>query len=148
MQQAACLVVNSITVGIFAFLFYCTPAGQTSDSTIVPTWRLIYRWGGWGLMLWLLSCHRGLTVGFLLLRYSVVCTFEYLSLLYLLFISWFICFRRQFMGKLGIFHANQTSLCLAPHLNLGWGWDHETTSSRPKKITDHSKAVLLLWIIF
>ena len=59
----------------------------------------------------------GLTVGFLLLRYSVLCTVESLSLLYLLFISWFICPRRQFMDKLGIFHANQTSVCLDPHLN-------------------------------
>ena len=35
--------------------------------------------------------HRGLPVGFLLLRYSVLFTVESLSLLYLLVISWFIC---------------------------------------------------------
>ena len=29
LQQTACLVVNPITVGNFAFLFNCTPAGQT-----------------------------------------------------------------------------------------------------------------------
>ena len=37
LQQTACLVVNPIMVGNFAFLFNCTPAGQTSDSMMVPT---------------------------------------------------------------------------------------------------------------
>ena len=32
LQQTACLVVYPITVGNFAFLFHCTPVGQTSDS--------------------------------------------------------------------------------------------------------------------
>ena len=32
LQQTACLVVNPITVGNFAFLFNCTPVGWTSDS--------------------------------------------------------------------------------------------------------------------
>ena len=36
-QQTACLVVNLIKVGIFAFLFNCTPVGRISDSMIVPT---------------------------------------------------------------------------------------------------------------
>ena len=36
-QQTACLVVNPITVGNFAFLFNCTPMGRTSDSMMVPT---------------------------------------------------------------------------------------------------------------
>ena len=35
LQQTACLVVNPITVGNFAFLFNCTPVGRTSDSTRV-----------------------------------------------------------------------------------------------------------------
>ena len=35
--------------------------------------------------------HRGLPIGFLLLRYSVLFTVESLSLLYLLVISLFIC---------------------------------------------------------
>ena len=30
LQQTACLVVNPITVGNFAFLFNCTPVGRTS----------------------------------------------------------------------------------------------------------------------
>ena len=42
LQQTACLVVNPITVGNFAFLFNCTPVGRTSDSMMVPTSRLIY----------------------------------------------------------------------------------------------------------
>ena len=37
LQQTACLVVNPITVGNFAFLFNCTPVGQTSDSMMVLT---------------------------------------------------------------------------------------------------------------
>ena len=36
-QQTACLVVNPITVGNFAFFFYCMPAGWTSDSLTVLT---------------------------------------------------------------------------------------------------------------
>ena len=46
LQQAACLVVNPITVDNFAFLFNCTTVGRTSDSMMVPTY-------GRGLMLWL-----------------------------------------------------------------------------------------------
>ena len=42
LQQTACLVVNPITVGNFAFLFNCTRMGRTSDSMMVPTKRLIY----------------------------------------------------------------------------------------------------------
>ena len=42
LQQTACLVVNPITVGNFAFLFNCRPVGQTSDSMTVPTKILIY----------------------------------------------------------------------------------------------------------
>ena len=37
LQQTACLVVNPITVGNFAFLFNCTRVGRTSDSMMVPT---------------------------------------------------------------------------------------------------------------
>ena len=59
----------------FAFLFNCTIAGQALNgmartdvaSVVMTTW--------------------GLTVGFLLLRYSVVCTVESLYLFYDLFIS-------------------------------------------------------------
>ena len=37
LQPTACLVVNQIAIGYFAFLLKCTPAGQTSDSLMVPT---------------------------------------------------------------------------------------------------------------
>ena len=37
LQQTACLVVNPITVGNFAFLFNCTSVGRTSDSMMVLT---------------------------------------------------------------------------------------------------------------
>ena len=37
LQQTACLVVNPITVGNFAFLFNCMLVGRTSDSMMVPT---------------------------------------------------------------------------------------------------------------
>ena len=37
LQQTACLVVNPITVGNFAFLFNFTLVGRTSDSMMVPT---------------------------------------------------------------------------------------------------------------
>ena len=37
LQQTAYLVVNSITVGNFAFLFNCTSVGRTSDYMMVLT---------------------------------------------------------------------------------------------------------------
>ena len=37
LQQTACLLVNPIQVGNFAFLFKCTPVGLTSDSMMVHT---------------------------------------------------------------------------------------------------------------
>ena len=86
-QQTACMVVNQITVGNFAFLFNCTSVGRPLDSMTVPTERLIYWWDDGGGV-WCIDCcraHRYLPVGFLLLRNSVLFTVESLSLLYLLF---------------------------------------------------------------
>ena len=123
LQQTACLVVNPITVGNFAFLFNCTPVGRTSDSMAVPTVKDLSIDEMVGA--WCFGCchiHKGLPVGFLLLWYSVLFTVESLSLLYLLFITWFICSRWWCIDKLGVFHANQTSICLDPHLNKEWGW--------------------------
>ena len=37
LQQTACLLVNRITIGNFAFLLNCMPVGRTSDSLMVPT---------------------------------------------------------------------------------------------------------------
>ena len=65
--------------------------------------------------------------------FSIQKTVKSLSLLYLLFRSWFICFLRWCIDKLGVFHANQTSMCLDPHLNWGWGWRRETGLSPPVK---------------
>ena len=73
-------------------------------------------------MLWLLSAHRGLPVGFILLRCSVLFTVGSLSLLCLLFVSWFVCSRRWCVGRLGVFNANRASMYLDPHLGWGWGW--------------------------
>ena len=42
LQQTACLVVNPITVGSFAFLFNCTPVDRTSDSMKLS--NLLMRW--------------------------------------------------------------------------------------------------------
>ena len=44
-----------------------------------------------------------------MIRYNEV------PLFYLLFISQFV-FNRRYIDKLGIFHADQTSICLDPHL--------------------------------
>ena len=37
LQPTACLVVNPITVGNFAFLYNCMPVGRRSGSMTVPT---------------------------------------------------------------------------------------------------------------
>ena len=52
------------------------------------------------------------------------------------------------MDKIGIFHANQTSMCLDPH-QIGTMY-HETSLSPLVELflTDRSKPVFLLWIIF
>ena len=34
---------------------------------------------------------------------------------------------------IGVFHADQASVCLGTHLNLGWGWRSETDLSPPVK---------------
>ena len=39
-RRAACMVVGPVTVGGFASLFGCAPAGWASDSVVVPTWGL------------------------------------------------------------------------------------------------------------
>ena len=75
LQQTACLVVNPITVGNFAFLFNRTPVGRTSDSLTVLKDLSIDEM----VRTWCFICcqaHQGLPVGFLLLRYSVLCTVE------------------------------------------------------------------------
>ena len=75
------------------------------------------------------QAHQGLIVGFLMLRYFAVCTVESLSLFYLLFISRFVCTRRWYIGKLGIFYPNQTSMCLDPYQNKKLGCYRQTCLS-------------------
>ena len=53
------------------------------------------------------------------------------------------------MDKLGVFHANQTSICLDPQLNYGYGWRSETSLSPAVKVfllTVPKRC--FLWIIF
>ena len=102
LQQAACLVVIPITVGNFAFLFKTLWWFRLKDLCFDE----------------MVGAHRGLPFGlFFLLRYSVLFTVESLSLLYLLVVSWFICFRRWCIDKLGVFHANQISIvCVLFHI--------------------------------
>ena len=54
---------------------------------------LLMRWWGPGALA-VCRARRGLPVGFLLLLCSVLFAVESLSLLYLLVVSWFVCFRR------------------------------------------------------
>ena len=84
------------------------------DGSDLKTYLLIrYWWDGRGMMLWLLSGPPGFTCWI-----SCSCIQFYLLLShYLIFISWFICSTRWCFDKLGVFHANQTSMCLDPHLN-------------------------------
>ena len=108
---------------IHTFLFYFSL--HFHENALLLSSLIAHRWVGlqtlWRFRLkdlsidemvraWCFGCcqaHQGLPVGFLLLRYSVLCTVESLSLLHLLFIYWFICSRRWCMDKLGVFHANQ-----------------------------------------
>ena len=46
------------------------------------------------------------------ISFTALFTVEFLSLLYLLVIFWFICLRKWCIDKLGVFHANQISMCL------------------------------------
>ena len=56
--------------------------------------------------------YQGLTVGNVLLRYSVVCTVQFFSC----FISLFLYFDLYVLGDEGIFmHVDQTSTYLDPH---------------------------------
>ena len=79
---------------------------------------LLMRWRGPDVLA-VCWAHRGLPVGFLLLWYSVAFAVESLSLLYLLVVSWFVYFGRWCVGGLGVFRADQISMCLDPHLGLG-----------------------------
>ena len=109
---------------------------------------LLMRWWGPGALA-VCRARRGLPVGFLLLLCSVLFAVESLSLLYLLVVSWFVCFRRWCIGGLGVFRASRVSVCLDLHLGWWWGWRCWAGLGPPVKyFTDRSKAVLLLWIFY
>ena len=88
-QRTACLVVNPITV---ATLFSSLIARQSVGLQTLCRFRLKELSIDEMEEAWCFGCcqaHRGLhvPVRFLLLRYSVLCTVEFLSLLHLLFTS-------------------------------------------------------------
>ena len=107
-------MVNPITVGNFAFLFYCTPVGQTSDSMMFRLKDLSINEmvGAW--CFGCLRAHRDLPVRFILHRYLVLFNVESLSLLYLLVIFWFICSRRMMM------HWWIRGLSCKPNIYVSW----------------------------
>ena len=90
---------------------------------------------------------QGLTVWFLLLRYSVVCTVESLSLFYLLFICQFVCTRRRCIDELSLFHANQ-HLCILIYIRNKGKVGTLNMFKTFRYFTDRFMAVLLLWIFF
>ena len=74
-------------------------------------------------MLWLfVRPARVYLLGFFCSNSSVLFTVGSLSLLCLLFVSWFACSGGWCVGGLGVFHASRASVCLGPHLGWVWGW--------------------------
>ena len=99
-------------------------------------------------MLWLLAGLPGFTC---VISFAPVFSFMYCRVLIFALSPLFILiymFLEMMHWLAWFFYANQTSTCLDPHLNLRWGWRHETSLSPPVKyFNDRSKTVLLLWII-
>ena len=131
----------------FAFLFNCTPVGRTSDSLTFPLKRLISRWDGMGLIdLAVKSCqtHRGLPVGFLLLRYSVLCTNVWV-LIFALF-SFYILIEDAWISRGGGGSCKPNILLnIWTKGEVGGPWNRFKPSSK-NIFTDRSRAVLPLWI--
>ena len=82
LQQIACLVVSLVRVGGFAFLFGCVLMSWTSDSVMIPTWILVYGYGGWSLVLWL----------FFGLARCCLLSFFYLGVQFYVLLSPYLCF--------------------------------------------------------
>ena len=95
-------------VGAWCFGCLSSPPGFTCWISFAPVFSFIYCW----VLIFALSP----------------------ILIYIYCISWFIYSRRWCIDKLGVFHANQISMCLYPHLNLGWGWRLEIGLSPPVKV--------------
>ena len=82
---------------------------------------------------------------FVLLRYSVLFTVESLFLLYLLFVSWFICSRRWCIDKLGSFMQTKHQ-CVLIHI-----WTKDEVGSPLNGFKPSSKIFLLTvprWCFF
>ena len=129
LQQTACFVVNSISSRFAALLssliarwwvgLQTLQMFRFKDLSFDEMVGLIFWWDGRGLMLWLSSGLPGFTCW---VSFAPIFSFMYCWVLIFalsLFISWCICSRRWCMDELGVFHANQTSMCLRPHLNKG-----------------------------
>ena len=71
MRWSACLVINPIKVDSFAPVYNCTPIGLASDSMMGPNIKLVdlFKLVGTGLSFVYSLVIRGLSGGFLLLRY-------------------------------------------------------------------------------
>ena len=78
---------------------------------------LLMRWWGLGALA-VCRARQGLPVGFLLLRCLVGFTVESLSLLYLLVVSWFICFGGGALVGWGSF-MRTGCLCVLVHIWVG-----------------------------
>ena len=91
---------------------------------------MLVGWWGPGALA-ICRAHWGLPIGFILLWCSVWFAVGSISLLYLLFVSCFVCSGGWYIDKLGVFRASQISMCLDPHLGCGWGWRRETGLSPP-----------------
>ena len=145
MQQTACLVVNLITLGNFAFLFNCMLVGRTSDP--IKGWDLLMRW----------------------LRPDVLAVIRPTGV----YLLGFFCFGIQFMFCWSLLfalspfyiliymfwemmHVWVRTISCKPNIYVSWSSSllrmrlvrHETSLSPPVKyFTYRSKTVLLLWII-
>ena len=152
LQRAACLVVGTVTVGSFAFLFGCVPVGSASDSVAVLSSRLVYWWDGGGLVLRLFVGPAVLLpVGFLLLQCLV------------LFAVWVVVFALSpfcvlVCMFLGMVHLWVGGLSCGPDICLSWSASGFGVGlvllgpfcpfSKSIFFTGHSRAMLLLWIVF
>ena len=78
------------------------------------------------------QAHGGLTVVFVFCSgiQLYVMLSPYRWFIYFLYFD-FVCSRRWLMDKIGIFHANQTFMCLDPYQNEGWGWYLKTSLNPP-----------------
>ena len=122
----------------FALLFNLHAGGadfRLSDGSDLKTY-LLMRWSRPDALA-VRQAHQGLLLGFHLLQYYLLS----LSLLYPLFISWFICSGRWCIYKLGVFLQTKY-LCVLIHIGIkGEVGDYSTTV---KLLTEHNLELLSL----